>query len=60
MDLEGRSLRERLLQSLVVFVVLFAYGYVQEAFGWRVPVIVAALFFVILMAIDGTRNRLDD
>lgn len=60
MDIEGRSLRERLLQALVVFVILFAYGYVRDAFGWRVPIIVAAFFFVILIAIDGTRNRLDE
>lgn len=60
MDIEGRSLRERLLQALAVFVILFAYGRVRGAFGWRVPVIVAAVFFVILVAVDGTRNRLDE
>lgn len=60
MDIEGRSLRERLLQALLVFVILFAYGYIQEAFEWRVPVIVAAFFFVILIAVDGTRHRLGE
>lgn len=58
MEIEGRSLRERLSQAFLVFLILWAYGYVREAFGWRVPVIVAAIFFVVLVAVDGTRNRL--
>ncbi|QIB75934.1 hypothetical protein GL213_02405 [Halogeometricum borinquense] len=58
MELAGRSIRERVMQALVVFVVFFAYDYLQNAVDWSYLFAATALFFVIMLVIDGLSERL--
>ncbi|WP_323172885.1 hypothetical protein [Natrialba sp. PRR66] len=59
MELVGRTLRDRIVQALVVFLTLLVIQYVQNSIEWGYLVSVAALFFVIMIPLDAIRSRLE-
>ncbi|ELZ07029.1 hypothetical protein [Natrialba aegyptia] len=59
MELVGRTLRDRIVQALVVFLTLLVIQYVQNSIEWGYLVSVAALFFVIMIPLDAIRSRFE-
>ncbi|ELY88416.1 hypothetical protein [Natrialba taiwanensis] len=52
MELVGRSLRDRIVQALVVFLTLLVFQYVQNSIEWGYLVYVAAFVFVFVLLLD--------
>lgn len=57
MEIEGKSLRRRVIGSVVVFVVLLAYESLQDSYDLVFLAAVPVLFFVFMIVIDAGRRR---
>ncbi|AGB15012.1 hypothetical protein Halru_0369 [Halovivax ruber XH-70] len=57
MELVGQTLRDRLVQALVVFAVLLVLGYVRNDIDWVFLGGTTALFFVISLGLDALWAR---
>lgn len=59
MEIVGRTLRDRVEQALVVFVVFLAFDYYQNEIEWAPLVASVALFFVLMIGFDAIRTRVE-
>lgn len=58
MRIEGKSLKERIIGALVVFAVFVLFNYFQTSYSWTIILVTPVVFFVIMVVIDATRNRI--
>lgn len=58
MEIGGRSLTDRITQTIVVFAVFAVFNLVQDAYSWISVFLIPIFFFVMVLVIDVARNRL--
>lgn len=59
MELVGRTLRDRIVQALVVFITFLVFQYFQSSIEWGYLLAVATLFFVMMIPFDAIRSRFE-
>lgn len=57
MEIVGRTVRDRVEQALVVFIVLLALDYFLDEIEWFRLVVSVSLFFVLMMGFDAIRQK---
>lgn len=60
MEIEGRSLHERVVQAAIVFALLLGFDLYRGSVDAVEITAAAVSFFVLLIALDGVRIRLLD
>ncbi|ELY97884.1 hypothetical protein [Natrialba asiatica] len=59
MELAGRTLRDRIVQALVVFLTFLVFQYFQNSIEWGYLVSVAAFVFVFVLLLDAATARIE-
>jgi hypothetical protein len=58
MKIKGKSLRERSTQAFVVFLVFVLFDFLQGGYDWLSLLAIPLLFFVLMIAIDASLDRI--
>ncbi|ELZ01022.1 hypothetical protein [Natrialba aegyptia] len=60
MEIVGRTVRDRVEQAFVVFIVFLAFDYFQNEIEWFGLLVSVSLFFVLMIGFDAIGQKFEE